>query len=270
MNPKYSAFLRLAPVLLAFTGFACGGGGGGGGGTGGSDTLNEGVYDVTSFGYVDPKPQSYQPLTKPTFAAVRCDEVAVLVGDADKSFEVDDKKTYDANGISYPKIPSEATAGLAVIQAIHPDIDGDGRPDLVVLGRVGASGSAILRVNILTFVNAQWVKIGTFDCNTAGDHFENESATLSYGDVDGDGREEIIVAATLDTDSWVRVYEDPIQGAGFGVIAKNSRSRTRPTCERSRRSSTTTASPSWSSTRIHMWERPPSTSSTTRKSSTRR
>ena len=139
-----------------------------------------------------------------------------------KSFLLDDAITYKDKGVSYPPIPDEATAGMELLNATHADVDGDGRPELIVIGRVGPMGAAILRVNILTFVNSQWVKIGTFDCNSAGDHNEYETATVSAGDVDGDGREEIIVAGELFPDSWVRVYEDPIQGGGFGKIAHES------------------------------------------------
>lgn len=220
MTRDRSACKPLLLPTLALCCAACGGGGGGGAVP--SDALNEGVYDEAAFSYVDPKPVSYHPLTKPVFAAVRRDEVAHLVSAAAASFELDDKIAYDESGVSYPPIPDAATADLRLRNATTGDVDGDGRPELLVIGTFGPEEFESLRVNVLKKVGAQWLLLGSFEPGGAGESYA--TGRVEAGDFDGDGRDEILVSATYYEGSglwhsWVRVFEDPIQAGGFGAVA---------------------------------------------------
>jgi len=210
MRPNFTIGL-LAPLGCIALLSACGGGGGGGSADVG---LNEGAYTVESFGYVDPKPESFQPLGDPTAALVRRDEVAVLLEPPLASFSIEDAITGTATN---PPIPANATAGLVPIMATHGDLDGDGRPEVILIGTAGPASQTSLEVRVLGQGAGGWSLLGSFSIGGPGEDYT--VGRVDAGDVDGDGRDEIIVAATrAGSVSWVRVYDDPIGGGGYGAL----------------------------------------------------
>ena len=207
--------LAALPILLLA---ACGGGSGGGGG----NTTNTGAYEAEAFGYVDPYPSDFHPLGRDeVFAGVRRDEIACLFTGAAVPFAIEDVA---AGADTTDSLPATATAGITVLDADTGDLDGDGKPELVLLGTFGPAATRGLRVRVLGMDGGvgpnvgSWTLLGSFD---AGGSEGYRSGRVDVGDVDGDGRAEIVVAATRGTYvSWVRVYEDPVDGAGHGVLLR--------------------------------------------------
>src|SRR5687767_11521535 len=127
---------RPAFIGLILVATSCGGGSGSsaarhGTGTPTDPALNQGAYDEAAFEFTDPHPPEFQPLTKPVFVALRCDETAFLVGESGEGWVRDDAESaYDASR----SLPPEANSDMVVIDATRGDLDGDGRPELVLLG----------------------------------------------------------------------------------------------------------------------------------------
>src|SRR5262245_27669863 len=207
----------LLAFALSISAASCGGGGGGGGAASSSEAgVNEGTYTAESFGYVDPKPAWFHPLRKPTFAAVRRDEVACVVGASSTSVMIEDAVTGTA---SNPTFPAGASADLDPIDSATGDLDNDGTPELVVIGSYGPPEERGLRVRVFAMIAGAWMALGSFDVGAPGEVFL--VGRVDVGDVDGDSRDEIVVAAQrLDGTSVVRIFEDPIEGAGLGLLAK--------------------------------------------------
>ena len=207
----------LAPLLLLLS--ACGGGSGGGGR---GNPTNAGAYEAEAFGYVDPYASDFHPLGRDAvFAAVRRDEVACLFTGSSAPFAIEDLAA-DAETTA---VPATATAGITVLETATGDLDGDGKPELVLLGTFGSAGARGLRVRVLGMSGGvgpnvgTWTLLGSFDAGASAENYR--SGRVDVGDVDGDGRAEIVVAATRGAYvSWVRVYEDPVDGAGQGVLLR--------------------------------------------------
>jgi len=177
--------------------------------------LNEGAYAASDFQYVDPYPPEFHPLGDDYFTAVRTDEVAFLVADTGDGWLRDDSEDGYAHGEA---LPPEANDDCTLIDSASGDLDGDGGPELVLIGSFDpGDGSKQLRVRVLTGGPAGWSVLGSFDLGDPGEDYL--VGRIGVGDVDGDRRDELIVAATHDVDrSWVRIYEDPVEGNGYGKL----------------------------------------------------
>ncbi len=177
--------------------------------------LNEGAYAASDFSYVDPYPPTFHPLGEEYFTAVRTDEVAFLVADTGEGWVRDDVEDAYGNGES---LPPEANNDCLMIDSCTGDLDGDGGPELVLIGSYDpGDGSKQLRVRVLTGGPAGWSVLGAFDLGNPGEDYL--VGRIRAGDVDGDHRDELIVAATHDVDqSWVRIFEDPVEGGSYGVL----------------------------------------------------
>ena len=185
-------------------------------GSGGSGT-NEGEYSVESFGYVDPQAESFHPLGEALFPILRRDEVALfrrsfstIFPNPDSGWVRDDASAgFDIAGMSGSLLdfqtPQDATVGRF-------DDTGWMRAALVVRGADGSWALELLRG-----AGATLAPMGGFELAPAGAGYE--ALRVTAGDVDGDGRDELLVAASRTgwTGSWVRVYEDLAQG-GLGSL----------------------------------------------------
>jgi hypothetical protein len=218
--PIRSTILTAGSLLLAAS---CGIGGGGGAGRHAADVtpdpaLDQGAYSVDDFQYTDPNPPQFHPLTQPVYVAWAKDEATFLVGSTGQGWMRDDADTGFDSSVS---LPSGTNSDMVVIDSKSADLFGDGRPSLVVLGSFtdpSDQNNTKLRVRVLADGPAGWSILGSFDLGAPGENYQG--GRLAIGDVDGDYRDEIVVAATHDLNtSWVRVFEDPVQGNGYGVLA---------------------------------------------------
>lgn len=212
LDPTLRAFL---PSSLLVAAAACGGGGGGGAVSPVEPGVNEGSYSAASFGYEDPKPAWFHPLGKPVFSAVRRDEVVCVVGGPAMSVLIEDAGSTTSGVPTLPSIGPD----LDPIDAVSGDLDGDGKPELAVIGTFGAAGAKGLRVRIFGMKGTVWTALDAFVVGDPADDYA--IGRIDLGDVDGDARDEIVVAATTAGDeSWVRVFEDPVDGGGLGDVAQ--------------------------------------------------
>lgn len=182
--------------------------------------LDQGAYSVNDFQYTDPNPPEFHPLTQPVCVASAKDEATFLVGSTGQGWMRDDA---DAGFDSSRSLPSGANSDMVVIDSKSADLFGDGRPSLVVLGSftdTSDQGRTKLRVRVLADGGTGWSILGSFDVGAPGENYQG--GRLAVGDVDGDYRDEIVVAATHDVNtSWVRVFEDPVEGNGYGVLKQS-------------------------------------------------
>ena len=224
--PIFSTTMICGTVLL---GTSCGIGGSGGGSHSAADVkpdpaLDQGSYSVDDFQYTDPNPPEFHPLTQPVYMAWEKDEATFLVGSTGQGWMRDD--AYATPPFDSSKsLPTGANSDMVVIDSKSADLFGDGHPSLVVLGSFADpsdQNKTKLRVRVLADAlladgTRSWSILGSFDLGAPGENYQG--GHLAIGDVDGDYRDEIIVAATHDvTTSWVRVFEDPVEGNGYGVL----------------------------------------------------
>jgi hypothetical protein len=191
------ALLALLPFL------ACCGGGGSGGSSG---NLNQGSYDLASFTYVDPYPAGFQPLGSAVFRAARREEIAVLSATASGTGHA---AAYDDAGQQFVQLglfgPGLFGAGFVAAASACGDLDNVAGAELAVLGYRGGD----LEVVALTTDSlGNWTSLGSFHVAAAVPSLAE--VTLGVANLDGDDREELLVAATYAAGSggWVRVFDD--------------------------------------------------------------
>jgi hypothetical protein len=187
--------------------------------------LNQGAFTAADFEYSDPNPPAFHPLLSPVYIPWTNDEATFLVGSTGQGWMRDD---VDTNFDSSQSLPSGANSDMVVIDSKSADLFGNGRPSLVVLGTFADptdSGRTKLRVRVLADPKNPdgtntWTILGSFDVGAPGENYLG--GRLAIGDLDGDYRDEIVVAATHDTNSsWVRVFSIPVDNSGNGVLKQS-------------------------------------------------
>ena len=93
---------------------------------------------------------------------------------------------------------------VEIRQILAGDFDGDGRDELLVSDRVqGGDASSVNDYWLLDYANGQWSPQRNLNCSDSA----AEARYAFVGDVDGDGRDEVLVAADLADRLWVMRYD---------------------------------------------------------------
>ncbi|HEB52395.1 MAG TPA: hypothetical protein ENI87_03965, partial [bacterium] len=201
-----------------------GGGNNPGGGTGGGPT-NSGSYSMTEFNYQDPNPESYHPLGDAVFCMDR-EELAAftdLYAAGASGLVMDDA---DHGHADVAPIMPMWPAGTLVFDAKGGQLDDDFRREIAVVGVYPPNPSSSsyqafhTQVNVLaTDAGGTLVQQSFFTAAT-----DLVNASLELADVDGDGRDEILVAGGTGTrrvgaqqsfntsGTRLRIFDDAVGG----------------------------------------------------------
>ncbi|MCI0586791.1 MAG: hypothetical protein L0323_08135 [Planctomycetes bacterium] len=209
----------VVPILLLAS--ACAGGGGGSGG-GGGPGLDDGEYTIEAFGYEDPHPADFHPLGVDTARLRHLSEVAIFAGRATSIPAGTTPWVLDDADHAHAPIPPDYGSFLAgtstVIAAASGQLDLDPENEVVLVASVGL-GEA-LRVGVLERVPAGGIAVTTiyeFATGWSG----TTTASLALGDLDGDGRDELVITyrkglpgtPSSSPRRWT-VRDDPADGNG--------------------------------------------------------
>lgn len=159
-----------------------------------------GSYAISDFAYQEPRDPDFQPLTRRSYRAVRSDELALFVPNqaaSNEGFAIDDR--VQDRGVFASLATSPAGQ---IFDLVRADIDADGNDEALIV-RLLPDGSVTLNVAELNGSALEERVLATVPGAS------KIYARLSAGDLDGDLRDEPIVA-TLDANGTLRVdvYED--------------------------------------------------------------
>lgn len=166
-------------------------------------------YTIEAFAYEDPREPEFQPLGRVTKELVRSDELAVLVPSLAGAGTIDDDRVDAAPSTI---VPTASVGPGTVRDAVGGDVDGDGRDELLVL-TLDASGCRVRVLDADDGANASQGEIL--------DPRSTLKAEVATGDIDADGRDEVVIASVLGsggiaTASSLRVLDDA--DAGFAPL----------------------------------------------------
>jgi len=170
--------------------------------------LNEGEYNVAAFGYQDTQPQGFNPLGRDRFHLLRLEETAFVLNGGDGGFYLDDAQ----HGLTRSPLGSALSpANAQPVWTGSGNLDDDGNAELVLLS-YGASAITVTVGD--NDGNKPLAKTRSFSVPHGGATAGSIKAAL--GDFDGDGRQEIALAATAGQAGWVRIYDDA--AANFALV----------------------------------------------------
>jgi hypothetical protein len=174
----------------------------------GDPRLNEGEYNVDAFGYQDTQPQGFNPLGRDRFHLLRLEETAFVLNGGDGGFYLDDAQ----HGLTRSPLGSAlAPANAQPVWTGSGNLDDDGNAELVLLSH----GATAIAVTIGDNDGSKpLAKNRSFSVPHGGATAGAIKAAL--GDFDGDGRQEIALAATAGQAGWVRIYDDA--SANFALV----------------------------------------------------
>ena len=130
---RSTSFLPVAAGALAAIVAACAPAGGSSARRDSTDTaLDQGTYTEDEFGYVDPRPAEFHPLTEEVSTLVRTDEVAVLVGATGVGWVRDDYEDVFDDDVA---LPPGANDDLTVVDCASDS----GLPYTSVAGQLATS-----------------------------------------------------------------------------------------------------------------------------------
>ena len=183
----------------------------------GGPLVSQNRYSPDDFGYVDPNPPGYHPLGQSTTRLITRDEIFIAQPDRGatgaESTLFDDARTGHADlGLNY------GLAGALVRSTVAGNVDADAADELVVLTQgldrdrfhlavfdgAGQQGTPALQLEIFRPFDEDCVE-----------------GRVTLGDVDGDGRNEILVAGRpgypgeTHHGGWIRVYDDVVDGGAL-------------------------------------------------------
>lgn len=206
------AFLVLAGLL-----FGCGGGGGGSSTTGGG--VNEGSYSVDDFHHVNVHPAGYHPLGRDGIQALSRDELFLALPAANGV-----GRTYELHeGPDRGHEEVQTARGLfgsdeLVHGAASGQLDDDAESELVV-ATIENAGQRLSLTLVNREPNGTYRREPVWTTGAIGWAFA--AARVTLGDVDGDRRDEVIVAARSRglgepaTNGQVWVIDDPEDGGAI-------------------------------------------------------
>ncbi|GEM_PF-3605114 len=205
------------------------GGGNKGGGNNGGGT-NQGSYKLEEFHYKDKLPQGYHPFGKNIYK-LRRDELAVFVDNYASRMDglvMDDD---DKNHQLLPPIPAAFPPKAEIFDSAGGQLDADPSEEVVAV--------ALYPVKVVNRREFFDLKVRVYGTNYQGQRVEDQqfsvgvpalNATLRLADVDGDGRDEIILACATGTrastgnkypkatGAALRVFDDRV--GGFKLLFK--------------------------------------------------
>ena len=113
------------------------------------------------------------------------------------------------------------------------DVDGDGRDEIIIgLGSGGRGNFEVFEYSAGSLAHAAWVKVNWSSYNNA-----NGETRPACGDVDGDGRDEVIIGLGSASGGYLEVFDDAT--AGYSHLAwprvlwaayNSANGETRPAC----------------------------------------
>ena len=202
----------------------------GGSDDGGGDTGDDGdtgepagedePYSVDAFGYADPRPDRFQPLTRGRFRMVGSDELALLIpqelGAAGRV--VDDRVQGDGMSPALGLLLDEVPAG-EIWQSAKGELDAIAGDEMILAGLDGG----LARIGVLGREGSALVSLQEIELSAPAGRFW--SLDVVTADVDADGRDEAIVsglygggvpgAEQIDGAQLV-VIDDAV--AGYGIL----------------------------------------------------
>ena len=126
----------------------------------------------------------------------------------------DDKTMTTLASISAPNINNDS--GLAA-----GDLDGDGVPEIVAIGKVGGGVQGTIAFSRVTADASLWEVLWTNDAYPSNVHTRG-GATISLADLEGDGVPEVIVGnVVLDGVTGELKWDGEVTSAGLGGIGNN-------------------------------------------------
>lgn len=156
-------------------------------------------YSVEAFAYVDPNPADYHPLSSPDTTLVRNEEIRIFRNSVINyttplaGWMIDDARRNRA--LPAQNLVTPGLTGHVMWDATHGDLDGNGVPEAVLASLYEVYGDTFKKLDHIQI--SAYGKPGTapetITLGGSGEGFTRVS--LASGDVDGDGDDEILVAA---------------------------------------------------------------------------
>lgn len=181
--------------LLSLALSACGGGGGGGGGTGsigGGKALNEGSLSVSDFDYKDEHAPGFHPLGDDSFRVLARDELFTIFSKPRGGNFFELREDPEAGYGKVNEISSLFSSSESLRGAVSGQMDEDVEDELLVAVTSDA-GKKLQIVQVDRLPTGQYQRTPLQTIPSAAWAFAD--ARVSLGDLDGDGRQEIIVVA---------------------------------------------------------------------------
>jgi len=143
------------------------------------------------------------------------DEIVVGLGSSGAGwFEVFDDGTAGYGHLSWPRVSWNAyNSANGESRPACGDVDGDGVDEIVIgLGSSGSGWFEVFEYEGGRAVHRDWVRVRYKDYNSQ----DGESRPVC-GDIDGDGRDEIVVGLGQGGGGYMEVFDDA--SAGYGHLA---------------------------------------------------
>lgn len=196
--------------------------------SGDDDVVNEGDFSIDDFDYEDTTPEDFHPLTQTATKLVKTEEIALVIPDVSRSISgwvLDDE---DQDQVELGTFPNGLFDTQKVWDTASGSVDEDGFDEVVTVstykdGDGGGFDYDFIRVRIVDYDDPGFSSAQTFVIGSGTDSYIN--ADIALADVDGDGVDEIVVAAMKGTiqgltrtpqDGKVFVYDDA--DAGFALL----------------------------------------------------
>jgi hypothetical protein len=173
--------------------------------------LNEGEYSVQAFAYQDPHDAGFNPLGSARTGLLRFEAMAYVLDDSDAgAWVVGDSKE---DGGTSTIAPDPVGAGNTPVWAGTGNFTDDVHADLVVVSYQGDNLYVTVTMNTGSTPLDQVQSLPPL----AVPNLVPGAVKAAIGDFDGDGRDEIALAATSSNGAgWVRIYDDAT--AGFALL----------------------------------------------------
>ncbi|RMH43219.1 MAG: hypothetical protein D6689_05595 [Deltaproteobacteria bacterium] len=215
----------LGGIVAVSLAIGCGGGGDGDAGSGadGGSSVDAGAtdagddagppedYTIDAFGYVDPNPADYHPLPDPRTTLLRMQEVATVIPQGGHGGTVADDPRAGGSLGTLPADPQ--AADRRIYQTLAANLDGDGSDEIVLAQLETATGYVRVRIIDSAPMNHFFREFEIADDVAVDD------LSVAAADVDGDSKDELIVAVGGAANvGWIRVYDD--LDASFALITE--------------------------------------------------